>query len=161
MQSPDNTFYLVPLTFDLWPWPSKSNQISYRYIDKPNFITLGTILTEIWILVQWNLGRVNFGPHVRWQTAYCAPWQSELITKMQNHLVHHLISTMPHCALPKWMSLQNYIVNLDLHVCCQPQMPGATPTSHRCTMVHNASQWCTIQVSGVQHSPVRTKWCTM
>ena len=38
----------------------------------------------------------------------------------QNHLVHHLINTKLHCALPKCTLLQNYIVNLDLHVRCQP-----------------------------------------
>ena len=40
---------------------------------------------------------------------------------LKNHLVHHLISTKLHFALPKCMSVQNYIVNLDLHVHCQPQ----------------------------------------
>ncbi len=40
---------------------------------------------------------------------------------MQNCFVHHLISTKLHCALPKCMSVQNYIVNLDLHVRCRPQ----------------------------------------
>ena len=40
---------------------------------------------------------------------------------MQNRLVHHLIGTKLCCALPKCISVQNYIVNLDLHVRCQPQ----------------------------------------
>ncbi len=40
---------------------------------------------------------------------------------MQNCLVHRLISTKPCCTLPKYMSVQKYIVNLDLHVRCQPQ----------------------------------------
>ena len=40
---------------------------------------------------------------------------------MQNRLVHHLIGTELRCALPKCMSVQNYIVNLDLHVHCHLQ----------------------------------------
>ena len=38
---------------------------------------------------------------------------------MQNRLVHHLIGRKLCCALPKCTSVQNYIVNLDLHVHCQ------------------------------------------
>ena len=30
-----------------------------------------------------------------------------------------------------------------------------------CTMVHNAGQWCTMQVDGAQRSSVPLKWCTM
>ena len=44
-----------------------------------------------------------------------------MITNRQNHLVHHLIGTKLHCALSTCTSVQNYIVNLDLHICCQPQ----------------------------------------
>ena len=62
----------------------------------------------------------------RLTTLYCAPSWSELITtmitNMQNHLLHHLISTKQCCALPKSTSVQNCIVNLDLHVCCQPDV---------------------------------------
>ncbi len=54
--------------------------------------------------------------------AHCAPSWSELITNMQNLLEHHLISTKLHCALPKCTLVQNYIVNRDLHVRCQPQI---------------------------------------
>ena len=43
------------------------------------------------------------------------------ITNMQNCLVHHPVSTKLHCAPLKCMSVQNYIVNLDLHVRCQRQ----------------------------------------
>ena len=39
----------------------------------------------------------------------------------QNRLVHHLIGTKLRCALPECMLVQNYILNLDLHVRCQPQ----------------------------------------
>ena len=113
----------------------------------------------------------------------------KLITNMQNHLENHLISAKLRCAPPKYTSVQNYIVNLDLHVRCQPQKTilcvralvhhlqvssnqnagikcvGGTPTSngHRsplCTMVYNAGRWYTTQVAGAQHSPVPTKWCT-
>ncbi len=42
------------------------------------------------------------------------------IMNMQNRLVHHLIGTKLCCALLKCMSVQNYIVNLDMHVRCQP-----------------------------------------
>ncbi len=45
--------------------------------------------------------------------------KKNLITDMQNRLVHHLIITKLLCALPKCMSVQNYIVNLDFHVRCQ------------------------------------------
>ena len=34
-------------------------------------------------------------------------------------------------------------------------------SSHLCTMVHNAGQWCTMQVDGAQRSSVPLKWCTM
>ena len=44
-----------------------------------------------------------------------------MITNMQNLLEHHLISTKLRCALPKCPLVQNYIVNRDLHVRCQPQ----------------------------------------
>ena len=40
---------------------------------------------------------------------------------MENRLVHHLIGTKLGCALAKCMSVQIYIVNLGLHVLCQPQ----------------------------------------
>ncbi len=39
---------------------------------------------------------------------------------MTNHHVHHLISTKLHFAPPKCMSAQNYIVNLDMYVHCEP-----------------------------------------
>ena len=81
-------------------------------------------------------------PHrhtARLTTSYCAPSLSDLIMFMQNHLVHHLVSTKLHCAPPKCMSVENYIVNLDLHVRCQPQKyytmrlcPCASPVYVRC-----------------------------
>ncbi len=45
------------------------------------------------------------------------------------------------------------------------KMSWATPTSHGhmsplCTMVHNAAQWCTMQVGGARLSPAPSKWCT-
>ena len=59
------------------------------------------------------------------------------ITNMQNHLVHHLIGTEPSCALLKCMSVQNYIVNvnLDLHVRRSSIMHHVA--QHR-LVVHNA-----------------------
>ncbi len=54
-------------------------------------------------------------------TTYCAPSWSEMITNIQNRLVHHRISTKLRCALPKCMSVKNYTLNVDLHVRCQPQ----------------------------------------
>ena len=47
--------------------------------------------------------------------------KKNLITNMQNRLLHHLIRTKLHCTLPKCTSVKNYIVNLDLHVRCQPR----------------------------------------
>ncbi len=52
-------------------------------------------------------------------TLHCAPSWSELVMNMQNHLV----STKLHCAPPKCMSVQNYIVNIDLHVLCETMRP--------------------------------------
>ena len=46
---------------------------------------------------------------------------TELITNMQDRLVHHLIGTKLRCALQKCTSVQNYVVILDMHVRCQPQ----------------------------------------
>ena len=40
---------------------------------------------------------------------------------MQNCLLHHPISIKLCCPRPKCTLVQNYIVNLDLHVCCPPQ----------------------------------------
>ena len=39
---------------------------------------------------------------------------------MRCRFVHRLFSTKLRCALPKCTSVQNYIVNLDLHIRCQP-----------------------------------------
>ena len=43
---------LVTLTFDPWPWSSRPPQRASTYIPTPNFMTLATILGEIWIIVQ-------------------------------------------------------------------------------------------------------------
>ena len=51
------------------------------------------------------------------------------MTFMQNRFVHHLISTKLHCAPPKCTSVQNYIVNLDLHIHSQP--PTLWPVKYR------------------------------
>ena len=64
---------------------------------------------------------LSFIQTARLTTLYCAPSHEWSIANMQNCLVHHLISTKLRCALPKSISVQNYIVNLDLHACCQPQ----------------------------------------
>ena len=56
-------FDLVTLTFDLWPRPSGSTLVSSRLILNPNFMTLGAILYEIWIIVQefWSSHRQTDG----------------------------------------------------------------------------------------------------
>ena len=61
------------------------------------------------------------GCTARLTTSYCAPSRSEQIPNMQNRLEHHLVSAKLRCTLPKCMLVQNYTVNLDLHVPCQPQ----------------------------------------
>ena len=76
-------------------------------------------------LIFWSVRHVNTScvanqPHshqtrpLRLTTLHCIP-SKKLITNMQNRLVHHLIGTKLRCALPKCMTVQNYIVNLDLH----------------------------------------------
>ena len=72
--------------------------------------------------------------------------KKNLITNMQNRLVHHLIGTKLRCA-----SVHRY----------------RTPHRHRsplCTMVqhspvvHSAARWCTVQPGGAQCSPVPMRW---
>ena len=47
---PENPFfYLVTLTFDLWPWSVRSTLGSSTSMPWPNFTTLGTVLLKIWI----------------------------------------------------------------------------------------------------------------
>ena len=102
--------------------------------------------------------------------------------------VHHLIGTNLHCALPKCMSIQNYIVTFDLHVHCQPQkyyrfiyrqkvsvfcmflvdhkkMKNVRGDPHirwtQVPLVHNTGWWCITPVDGAQRSPAFTRWCTM
>ena len=110
-----------------------------------------------------------------------------LITNMQNHLVHHLISTKLSCTLPKCTLVQNYIVNLRLHVRCQPpkyyrlKWLYVSKVSIVCSCAPNTDKvfacslqlwttkqwkmlgwpWCTMQVGGAQFSPVPTRWFTM
>ena len=43
----------MTLNFDLWPWPSRSTLGSSTSMPRPNFVTLGEILFEIWILVKY------------------------------------------------------------------------------------------------------------
>ncbi len=42
------------------------------------------------------------------------------MVEIQKSKCHHLISTKLHCAPPRCMSVQNYIVNHDLYVGCEP-----------------------------------------
>ena len=52
----------------------------------------------------------SYGHTARLTTSYCAPsLQSELITNMQNHLEHHLVSTKLCCALPKCTSYRTTV----------------------------------------------------
>ncbi len=41
---------LVTLTFDLWPWPSRSTKGSSAYILWPNFMTLGAVFSRYELL---------------------------------------------------------------------------------------------------------------
>ena len=86
-------------------------------------------------------------------------YRTTLWTLICIFVVNHLISTKLHCAPPKCASVQNHIVNLDLHVCRQPPKyytmrlcPYVPAVSPLCSMVHDAGWWCTTQVNGAQHS---------
>ena len=46
---------LVTLTFDWWPWPSRSTLGSSTSIFWPNFMALGPVVFEIWIIIQESL----------------------------------------------------------------------------------------------------------
>ncbi len=104
--------------------------------------------------------------------SHYAPSRCQLITNMTHHHVHHIISAKLHCVPPKCMSIQNFIVNLDLFTCFElifcfralvthqtwtkkMRNDGVTPTSKKskssfCTMVHNAGRWCTTQLCTVE-----------
>ena len=73
---------------------------------------------------------------------------------MQNHLVHHLISTKLHCAPSK--SAQNYIVNHDLRIHCQPakydtmrQCPYLPPEYVRCQRILRKCLWTPYYLSNI------------
>ena len=83
------------------------------------------------------LNEIYLSQTARLIASYCAPSRSELITNMQNRLVHHLISTKLRCALPKCTSVQNYMTWVT------PTSHGHTCRSPLCTIVHNAGGSCT------------------
>ncbi len=76
---------------------------------------------------------------LRLTTLNCTLSREWFLTNMKNRLVYHLIGTKLCCALSKCMSVQNYIVNLDLHVCCQ-----------RSLVVHNTGRWCKTQLCTIE-----------
>ncbi len=46
---PKIAFYnQATLTFDLWPWHSRSTKMRSRHMPLPNLVTVGYILSEIW-----------------------------------------------------------------------------------------------------------------
>ncbi len=55
-------------------------------------------------------------PTSRLTTLHCAPSRGWSTRNVKNRHVYHLLSTKLHCVPPKWSSVQNCIVNLDLHV---------------------------------------------
>ncbi len=78
----------------------------------------------------------------RLTTVYFAPSQTELITNMQNRLVHHLISTKLRCASHRRRS----------SLCTMGRWFTTTDFG---------APWCTAQVGGAQHrSMVHNIFCT-
>ncbi len=89
---------------------------------------------------------------LRLRTAYCASSLSELFTNMQNHLVHHLIGTKLHCALPK-----TDCMNLGTPHCNIYSLGG----SQRTYKSWFTMEFCTdIHFGGAQCRFVRIRWCT-
>ena len=133
-------------------WPQCISATNAQLFWTPHEMDVVPCTTIDWLCTCWKLFQYCFTmffdlwpglsiPTARLTASYCAPSQSEPIMNMQNHLVHHLISTKLRCALPKYTSVQNYFLNLDLHVRCQPPKyyttrpcPCAPPAYVHCQM---------------------------